>query len=174
MISIIAALAKNNRAIGKDNKLLWHIPEDLQRFREITRGHTVIMGRKTLESMGKLLFNRLNIIITRDRSYTISPSFTLIDRIIEVKICHSLSEALKYAKTYGAGKEKAQQEIFVIGGGGLFRQAIPFADKLYLTLVEGDFEADSFFPDYTEFQKVVFEKKSKGNGYSYTFIDLER
>lgn len=161
MINIIVALAEKNRAIGKDNKLLWHIPEDLKRFKEITSGHPVVMGRKTYESIGRLLPNRLNIIITRDTAYTVHSS-----QPNAVKICHSLDEALEYAKN--------DPEVFVIGGGEIFRQAMPIADKLYLTLVEGDFEGDVFFPDYSEFTKVAFEKKSEGNGYSYRFVELKR
>ncbi len=163
-INIIVALAEKNRAIGKDNKLLWHIPEDLRRFKEITFGHPVVMGRKTFESIGRLLPGRLNIIVTRDKTYTIDASIIHVNGA--VKICHSLDEALEYA-----GKNK---ELFIIGGGEIFRQAMPIADKLYLTLVTGDFEGDAFFPDYSEFTKVVSEKKSEGNGYIYRFVELMR
>lgn len=156
-ISIICALSQN-RAIGKDGKLLWHIPEDLKRFKKLTLGRPVIMGRKTFESIGKPLPDRLNIIITQKTDFT-HPGCV---------ICHSLAEAIEVA----AKKEK--DEVFVIGGGQIYAQAIGLADKLYLTIVEGDFEADTFFPDYSAFKKVVFEKKEESQGLKYQFIELER
>lgn len=156
-ISIIVAIAKN-RAIGKDNKLLWHIPNDLRRFKEITTGHTVIMGRKTHESIGKPLPNRTNIIITRNNDYK-------ADGCI---ICKSLEDAIKFSK------ERQESEAFIIGGGEIYNQAINLADKLYLTLVEGDFEADTYFPDYSDFKKIVFEKQEESEGYKYRFLELER
>jgi len=127
-VSIIAAIAEN-RAIGKNNKLLWRIPEDLKRFKKVTEGHAVIMGRKTYESIGKPLPNRLNIIITRNTSYKPPACF----------VFPSLGEALVYAKKY------EKEEIFVIGGGEIYRQALPLTDKLYLTVVKGEYEADTFF-----------------------------
>ncbi len=157
-ISIIAAIGKN-RELGKDNKLLWSLPEDMKRFREKTRNHPVIMGRKTFESIGRPLPNRLNIVVTRDRSYTIPGA----------EIFYSLEDALDFAKN------KDKQEIFIIGGGQIYAEALSYADKLYLTIVDSDFpEADTFFPEYPEFTKVVFKKKSKNEEYSYTFLELER
>lgn len=157
IISIIAAIAEN-RAIGKDNKLLWHIPEDLKRFKKKTLGHPVVMGRTTFESIGKPLPDRINIIVTRDLNY----------RMEGCIICHSIEEALKTAE------EKDKQEIFIIGGGQIYRQGIKYADKLYLTIVKGNFEADTFFPDYSEFKKKIFKKKGMYNQYRYTFLELER
>jgi len=156
-ISIICALSEN-RAIGKNGRLLWHIPEDLERFRKLTLGHPVIMGRKTFESIGKPLPDRLNIIITQKSDFT-HPGCV---------ICHSLTEAIE------AAAKKEKEEIFIIGGGQIYTQAIGLADKLYLTLVEGNFEADTFFPDYSAFKKVVFEKKGEAQGLKYQFIELER
>lgn len=156
-ISIIAAIGKN-RELGKNNKLLWDIPEDLKRFRSITAGHTVIMGRKTFESIGRALPNRTNIIVTRDKNY----------KAVGCIISRSLEGAIDLAKRGGG------EEVFVIGGGEIYRQAISLADKLYLTLVEGTFDADTFFPDYSGFRKVIFQEKHKDENYSYTFLEMEK
>lgn len=156
-ISLIAAIG-SNRELGKNNKLLWHIPEDMKRFKNLTTNHVVIMGRKTFQSIGKPLPNRTNIVITRD------PSFVCQNCVV----CHSLEDALK------RGGEIEKEEIFIIGGGQIYKQALNLADKLYLTIVEGDFDADTFFPDYSEFKKVVYEKKGVSDSCNYTFIDLEK
>ncbi|MBI2611968.1 dihydrofolate reductase [Candidatus Gottesmanbacteria bacterium] len=155
VISIIAAIGKN-RELGKDNKLLWHIPEDLIRFKKLTSGHVVIMGRKTYQSIGRPLPNRTNIIITRDINFSAPGSI----------ITHSLDEALEIAK------QKEKEEIFVIGGGQIYNQAINLADKLYLTLVDGTFAADTYFPNYSRFKKVLFKKKGITDSLNYKFIDL--
>jgi dihydrofolate reductase len=159
-ISIISAISQN-RAIGKKNKLLWHIGEDLRRFKALTEGHPVVMGRKTFESLGKALPNRTNIVVTRDKMFEIPG----------VVIARSLEEAIEVAK-----KENppAGGEIFIIGGGQIYEQAIKLADKLYLTIVEGEYEADTFFPDYSDFKKVIFEEKRESEGYKYEFLELER
>ena len=157
-ISIISAIAEKERAIGKDNKLLWHLPEDLQRFKKITSGHPIIMGQKTFESLGRPLPNRTNIVLTLDRSYK-APGAVVV---------YSMDEALE------AAKRVEKEEIFFVGGGQIYAQAIKFADKLYLTLVEGDYEADTFFPDYSQFKKVVYEEKRESEGLKYKFLELER
>jgi len=156
-ISIIAAVTQN-RAIGKGNKLLWHIGEDLKRFKKITFGHPVIMGRKTFESIGKPLPYRTNVVVTHHEYFKVS----------DVIVAHSLEEAVKAAASIESG------EIFIIGGGQIFEQGIKYADKLYLTVVEGEYEADAFFPDYSEFKNVVYEKQSRSEGYKYKFLELER
>lgn len=155
-ISIIAAIGQN-RELGKDNKLLWHLPEDLARFKKITTGHPVIIGRKTFESLGRPLPERLNIVITRDKNY----------RPQGVITANSLEEALEAA-------QKKDNNIFIIGGGQLYQQTINIADKLYLTVVEGQFEADTFFPDYSRFKRVVFEEAKEYKGLKYKFLELER
>ena len=158
IISMIAAIGAKTRAIGKGNALLWKIPEDLERFRDITKGHPVIMGRKTLDSMGRPLPERTNIVITRDAHF-------------EREGCipsASLEDALNKARLLGC------KEIFVIGGGQIYEEAIAFADKLYLTLIESEVEGDSFFPDYSEFTKVLQKKGGDWNGFHYTFTELER
>lgn len=157
-ISIIAAIS-TNKVIGRDNKLPWHIPEDLKRFKDLTKGHTIIMGRKTYESIGRPLPLRTNIIITRDQTYT-------IDGCV---IVHSLDEAIRKAQ------EIDTDEIFIIGGGEIFRQAIQTTDKLYLTIVETLIEGDAFFPDFEQdFTNETFRQEGESNGYAFTFRDLKR
>lgn len=155
-ISIIAAIGKN-RELGKDNRLLWHIPEDLKRFKELTSGHPIIMGRKTFESIGKVLPNRTNIVITSDKQKAISGAI----------VVHSLQEAFRQAQT-----KLGSEEIFIIGGGQIFEQALSIASKLYLTIVDKTFDADTFFPDYSMFTKKTFEQKGESGEYFYTFLDL--
>ncbi len=155
---MIAAIGKN-RELGKDNKLLWHIPEDMKRFRDLTRGHVVIMGRKTYESIGRLLPNRTNIIITRDKDYKVEGAV----------ITHTFEEAIEVAK-----ERETQGEIYIIGGGQIYDSAIPYADKLYLTIVDKTFVADTFFPEYSEFKKVMSKKESNDETFKYAFLDLER
>ncbi len=158
--SIIVAMGRN-REIGAKNKLLWKIPEELKRFKEITTGHPIVMGRKTYESIGRVLPNRTNIIITRDANYSVEGAV----------ITHSLEEAVEKSKD-----SEGSQEIFIIGGAQIFEQALPIADKLYVTLVDADFpEADSFFPEYEdEFTKEVFEQDQESAGYRYKFLEFEK
>jgi dihydrofolate reductase len=157
-ISLIVAISKN-RAIGKDNKLIWYIPEDLKRFRQITAGHVVIMGKKTYQSIGKPLPNRTNIIITRDKKY----------QQLGCIIAYSVDEALYKARSL------ERQEIFVIGGGQIFEQTIHFADKLYLTIIDQEVsDADTFFPSYPQFTKVVHEEQREHNGLTFTWLELEK
>lgn len=160
MISMIAAIGKN-RELGKDNKLLWHIGEDFKRFKELTLNSVVIMGRKTYESLPEKfrpLPNRTNIVITRNRA--LSPSGCLASNSIE--------EALEKAK-------KFNKKIFIIGGASIYQQGIKYADKLYLTLVNQEFpEADAFFPDYSDFKKIVKEEKKSDGKFTYRFIELEK
>jgi len=159
-ISLIAAVAEN-RAIGKDNQMLWHIPEDLEYFRKITKGHSVMMGRKTFESIGQALSGRTNIIITRDECYQVK----------DCLVVNSLEKALKQANKSPGG----DKEIFIGGGGEIYKQSLPIADRLYLTIVKGNFEADTFFPDYSEFKKVISKTKPQISGkYLYTFLVLEK
>ena len=154
-ISIICALDKN-RAIGKDNRLLWNIPEDLKRFKKLTTGHPVIMGQKTFDSIGKPLPGRTNIVLNRD---DVKISGTII--------VHSIKKAIEVAKKID------NDEIFIIGGGSVYAQTIDLADKLYLTLVEGNFDADTYFPDYSNFDIITKERNTSGK-YKYNFLELER
>ncbi len=151
----------SRRGIGKNNGLMWHIPGELPRFKQITMGHPVIMGRKTFESIGRALPGRTNIVITQN------PDF----KVQECKIVGSLEEALRQAQ----GKAGAD-EVFVIGGGQIYQQAMEkgIVDRLYLTLVEGDFGADTFFPDYSEFTKIISEENKEEGDYKYKFLTLEK
>jgi len=157
-ISMIAAIAEKDRGIGKDNELLFHIPEDLKRFMDITSGHVIIMGRKTYESIGRPLSNRINVVVSRDTSY----------KATGCVVKPTLETALSYARI------KEKEEIFIIGGGQLYKQVLPLAEKLYLTLVQGKFEADTHFPDYSEFKKVTELGKGRHKELEYTFLEIEK
>jgi len=163
-VSIIAAIGKN-RELGKDNRLLWHIKEDLQRFKNLTYGHPIIMGRKTWDSLPfKPLPKRVNIVITRNPDFSFARSHL-------AKLAGSLEEALRQAQ----GK-LGSEEVFIIGGGQIYEQAIKqgLVDKLYLTVVDANFDADTFFPDYSQFKKVISQDKRESDGYKYTFLELEK
>ena len=147
------------RGIGKNNGLMWHIPGELPRFKQITMGHPIIMGRKTFESIGRALPGRINIIVTQN------PDF----KAQNCKIVVSLDEAIEVAEN-----EPGSKEIFIIGGGQIYQQALTKADRLYLTLVDGDFGADTFFPDYSGFTKVISEEDKEEGGYKYKFLTLEK
>lgn len=179
-IALIAAIGKNGE-LGKDNRLLWHIPEDLKRFKKLTHGHAVIMGRKTFESMGRVLSNRINIVVTRDieRFTNHNNQRSKIKKNLELGICclefdknlficSSLENALQKAKSI------EKKEIFVIGGGQIYEQALPYADKLYLTIVDATADADTFFPDYSAFKKILFQEKLQTEKYKLTFLELEQ
>lgn len=154
-ISIIAAISRN-KVLGKDNKLLWRLPADLKHFKEITTGHPIIMGRKTFDSIGRPLSGRDNIIITRGNQ-----------DVPGIIITHSLEEALAEAK------KKDSAEIFIIGGGEIYKQAIDLADKLYLTLIDKEFTGDTFFPDYDQFKETNRETH-QGEEFAYHFVELEK
>ncbi|MFH0923941.1 MAG: dihydrofolate reductase [Candidatus Falkowbacteria bacterium] len=170
MISIIAVIGKNN-AIGYKNKLLWNIPDDLKHFKKITSGHPVIMGRKTFESIGSPLPGRANIIITRNEDYVAENCI----------IAHSLKEAIEKAQKTShtllpppLEGEGLGGEVFIIGGGQIYKQALPLADKLYLTIVDDEPKADTFFPDYSEFKNVISEEELKHNNIKYKFLELTK
>lgn len=161
IISLIVAIGKNNE-IGKDNRMLAHMPADLKHFKEITSGHTVIMGRKTFDSLPKgALPNRKNIVISRNK-----------DLQIESALVYS---SLDYALI----KMIDEKEVFIIGGAEIYRQTLPGADKLYLTRIHAEFpDADTFFPeinfrDWKIVSQETFPPDEK-NPYAYTFLELER
>lgn len=147
ILSAIVAHDKNF-LIGGDNKLLWHLPEDLKRFKTTTRSHTVIMGRKTFESIGKPLPNRLNIVLTTDKNYKAEGCLVFND-MLDV-----LMEVLNDA------------EVFVIGGGEIYKQLFPITNRIYATLVDGDFKGDTYFPEYGEKDWDCFYKENK-EGFKY-------
>ncbi len=151
MISIIVAVAENG-VIGDRNTLLWHISEDLRRFKRLTTGHPVVMGRKTCESLGRPLPNRRNVVITRSET-----------EIAGCEVVHSLDEALALFP--------ADEEVFVIGGAQIYAEALPIADRLYLTRVHRDYEGDTRFPDWNpaEWRLVASERFEHGAEYPYPF-----
>lgn len=157
-VSSIVAISENH-VIGKDNKLLWYLPNDLKHFKEITSGHTIIMGRKTFDSVGKPLPKRRNIIITRQ------------DIAIEgCEVVKSIEAALELCKD--------EKEVFIVGGAEIYKQSMKFTDRIYLTIVHQNFEGDSFFPEINkeEWNKVSredFEPDEK-NLIPYSFITFER
>ena len=163
-IAIVVAISRKNRAIGKGGKLLWHIPEDMRRFKALTMGHPVIMGRKTFESIvshrGGPLPGRANIVVTRNPDYTYEGA----------TIVSSLEEGLALARTLDA------EEIHIGGGAELYAQALPFVDRLYLTLIDDEKDADSFFPEYErEFTAVISSETHKtASELSYEWRTLER
>ena len=158
-ISIIVAIAQNF-AIGKNNDLLFHLPNDLKRFKQITTGHPVIMGRNTLLSLPKgALPNRRNIVITDNPE----------EKVEGCEMVFSIEEAIDAVKN--------EAEAFVIGGGMIYRQFYPFSGKLYLTLVHRDFDADIYFPeiDYSEWEEFGCEDLyDENNGFNYSYLNLKR
>lgn len=156
MIAIIAALDQK-KGIGKAGQLPWHLSEDLKRFKQITSGHSVIMGRKTFESIKKPLPDRKNIVIS-------SHLQNLDGEIKDLVFVSSLEEALEIAKG----------DAFIIGGGQVYAESIDRAEKLYLTKVEGDFNCDTFFPDFLQFSKETFIGAGEENGIRYKFLELEK
>jgi dihydrofolate reductase len=161
MITVIAAIGKNN-ALGKDNDLIWYLPADLKRFKKVTTGHYILMGRNTFESIGKPLPNRTTIIITRNKNYFKEGCL----------IAGSLEEAIELAK------EEAQ--LFIIGGAQIYKEIIAknLADQLDITLVHSEFEADVFFPEidakiWEEAAREDFKADEK-NDYDYSFISYKK
>lgn len=170
MISIVVAIDSKN-GIGKDNNLLFKIPEDFKRMRKIISGHPLVMGRKTFESIGRVLPENTSIIITQNPNYQF-PDF--VKTKAEKQKCiavNSLEEGIEKAKGV-----PGSDNIVIFGGGQIFKEAMEknLIDKLYLTVVEGDYGADTFFPDYSNFKKVIFEQSGESEGYKYKFLDLEK
>lgn len=160
MLNIIACISKKHRAIGYQNRLLYAIPSDMTRFRMLTTGHSIIMGRKTYESLPNgALPHRRNIVISKTR-----------EQITGCEVYTSLEEAL------AGSKEETAEECFIIGGASIYEQALPFADKLYLTIVEKEPEAaDTFFPEINPAEWEVTEKEMRNeNGLPFTFLTLYR
>ena len=155
IISLIAAIGKN-KVIGKNNSLPWNLPVDLKRFKELTKGKPVIMGRKTFESIGKPLPERKNIIITRDKTYKAEGCITV----------NSKEEALKAAK--------GSEEIMIIGGEQIFKEFMPIANKMYLTFIDKEFDGDAYFPAYNAKEwKETFREEHEENNLRFAFVNLE-
>ncbi|HLU80567.1 MAG TPA: dihydrofolate reductase [Flavobacteriaceae bacterium] len=154
MVTMIAAAAENN-ALGKDKDLVWHLPDDFKRFKKITTGHHIIMGRKTFESFPKPLPNRTHVVITRQKNYEKEGCI----------VVHNIEEALAISQK--------DEETFIIGGGEIYRLALPYADKIELTRVHHSFEADAFFPevdwDKWKLMDEEFHDKDENHRYAFTY-----
>jgi dihydrofolate reductase len=161
-ISIIAALSSNN-VIGRDNQLPWHLGTDLKRFKQLTMGHHLIMGRKTFESVGKPLPGRINVVITREPGYSAEG----------ITVVHSLEEGIRLAV------EAGDEEPFIGGGAQIFEQSMHRADRMYLTRVHAELEGDTFFPDFddvSEWQLTDSEHfdADEKNDYPFSFLTYDR
>lgn len=156
---MIAAAAENN-ALGKDNDLVWHLPDDFKRFKKLTTGHHIIMGRKTFESFPQPLPNRTHIVISRKKDY--HPKGAVV--------VNSLEKALELAKE--------DTQAFIIGGGEIYKLALPKAEKIELTRVHGEFEADTFFPELNEENWKLTAKKhhpaDEKHKFAFTYLTYER
>ena len=160
VLSLIAAVSDNG-VIGLDNDLPWHLPADLKRFKSLTTGHHMIMGRRTWDSIGRRpLPGRPTIVVTRDRSYLAEPA----------QVAHSISQALDLVGD--------DDEVFIAGGEAIYRLALPVADRIHLTRIHADFDGDTRFPDIEEAEwQVVLEEQheqDEKNRYAYTFLVYER
>jgi dihydrofolate reductase len=160
MTTIVVAMGEKNE-IGFENQLLWHLPKDLNHFKDLTSGHPIIMGRKTYESIGKALPNRTNIVVSKKKNWFEEG----------ILIVGSIKEALKFAK-------KIDEEVFIIGGGNIYEQTIDVVDKLEVTLVKADLKADTYFPkiDAKIWKKVseTFHEKDEKNEYDFCFQTYEK
>ena len=161
MLSIVVAISENN-VIGKNNKLLWHIPEDMKRFKELTTGHTIIMGRKTFESIGKVLPDRRHIILTRDSEYVVNNE--------NVEIVNDINELDSHIEE--------TEENFIIGGAIIYNQLIKRANKVYMTKIHKVFDGDAYFPKLSETEWKEVERKqgpkNEKNPYDYEYITYVR
>ncbi|MFO7924370.1 MAG: dihydrofolate reductase [Bacteroidales bacterium] len=159
MVSIIVAMGRN-RVIGRDNSLVWHLPADLKHFRDTTMGKPVIMGRKTYESMGAPLPGRTNIVVSRKENY----------RVPDCLVAGSLEEALELAGDV--------QEVFIAGGGEIYRQAIPLADRMYITVIDHDFAGDTRFPEFPEREWKITDRRrheaDHRNKHAMEFLTYEK
>ena len=161
MISFIVAAAENN-VIGKDNQLPWHLPSDMKYFKNQTWGMTVIMGRKSLESLGKPLQGRKNIVVTRNKEWQQEGT----------EVAHSINEAIDLAKETGVN------EIFIIGGAEIFKEAMPVANRIYLTRIHHHFDGDAYFPEVSDAEWTLVQSRfcdaDEKNQYPHTFQVWER
>lgn len=156
-ISIIVAVARD-RVIGVNNTLPWHLPEDLKRFRALTMGHHIIMGRKTYESLGRLLPGRTTVVVSRSKDYAVPGAL----------VADSLQKALRLCGD--------DPEVFVIGGEQLYREGLKVAHRLYLTEIDAAYEGDAYFPEYasSDWQVNSSESHVSENGLPYQYVTLEK
>ena len=158
-LSLIVAMA-SNRTIGRNNQMPWHLSADLKRFKKITLGSAILMGRKTHESIGRPLPGRINLVISKNLAY----------RAVDCQVFNSIEQALSFSNQY--------PELFVIGGASLYQRLLPKADKLYLTQIDQSFEGDTFFPviNQAEWRKINQEtvEDDPSVDFNYSFIELDR
>ena len=161
MISLLFAASRNN-VIGYQNGMPWHLPQDLKFFKEKTTGNTIIMGRKTLESMNGPLPKRRNVVLTRNKDFALDG----------VEIIHDLSDVEHWNTAH------PEEEYFIIGGGEIYEQALPVADRMYITRIDEEFPGDTFAPDFDEAAWELTEKekgiKNEKNPYDYYFLQYDR
>lgn len=161
MISLLLAMDRNH-VIGLNNDLPWRLPKDLRFFKEKTTGNTIIMGRKTYESMGGALPNRRNVVITSSEN-------PFPENVHVIRNLESIREW---------DKESPNEEVFVIGGGNIFKQILPFADRMYITWIDQDFDGDTYFPEFSELDWSLTSKvkgeKNETNPYDYYFLQYDR
>ncbi|QTM99600.1 dihydrofolate reductase [Sediminibacillus dalangtanensis] len=161
MISLLYAMDRNS-VIGYQSDLPWRLPNDLKFFKQMTTGNTIIMGRKTFASMNGPLPNRENVIVTKDKSFQAD----------DCLILHSVEEIVKWSE------KDPETELFVIGGEEIFRQVLPYADRMYMTFIDETFPGDTFFPAYNEkdwkLTKKVLGEKNERNPYDYYFLQYDR
>jgi dihydrofolate reductase len=164
ILSAIAAMAKN-RVIGKNGDLPWKIPEDFKFFKEKTSGHIMIMGRKTFESLGKPLPKRLHVVVTRQKDY--APEGALIARSVEhaVEICRALLHG---------EKNEWPEEVFIIGGGEIYREMLPVTDRIYLTEIQEAFDGDAKFPEFSKTEFSEIERSHRDQPVAFDFVTYER
>lgn len=167
-ISIIAAMGRN-RELGFGNQLPWHLPDDLKRFKALTTGHVIVMGRKTYEAIGRPLPNRTNVVITRNKGFSAHGCV----------VVNSMEDAIKTAETSrssvganSANTANSADEIFVIGGAEIYKLALPFANRMYLTHVDADMNADVYFPEFNEkeWRIVKTEPHARDEKHPYSFV----
>ncbi|MBO1064787.1 MULTISPECIES: dihydrofolate reductase [Nostocales] len=163
LISLIAAISENRILANSARKHIragnpWNIPSDEIYYRQMIRRHPVIIGRKSYSTMSKPFPDCTTIVLTRDTNFQ---AFGCV-------VLHSLTEAIAWAEM------SETEEIFIAGGGQIYTEAIKFADKLYLTIVEGNFVGDIYFPEFADFGKVTKEKKMQENGYKFNFVEIEK
>jgi dihydrofolate reductase len=160
MVCIVVATAEDN-VIGKDNQLIWHLPADLKHFKHLTMGHPILMGRKTYESIGKPLPGRTTIIITRQKDYQVEGCI----------VVHSVKDAIEKGL-------QLDQDIYIIGGAEIYKQALPFTDTIELTKIHHSFDGDTYFPDINDEEWETESKENhepdEKNKYSYSFLKLKR
>jgi len=162
MISLLVAMGRNH-VIGLNNDMPWHLPKDLKFFKEKTVNHTIVMGRKTYNSIGRILPQRKHVILTKSKHISFPK---------EVEVMHDISQIQELAKN------NPNDELFVIGGGNIFEQILPIADRMYITLIDEKFEGDVFFPEFSNNEWTLTSKKQgvkdQENPYDYYFLQYDR